>query len=134
MDNGQALIELKTRELCEAIVASKGFSEMFQKMEAFMTDELAKFEFQMVNDRAHLLREKQAAGSQITQEELSDFEAFRDSVLAKSVAADFLEAQEQMQQLQKLFYPMLSKTFELGRVPVPDDFLNDCCNEGCGSH
>lgn len=134
MDDGIALIEQKTLELCEAIVASKGFPDMFRKMDAFMGDELAKFEFQMVNDRAQLLRQKQAAGSPITPEEMSDFEAFRDSVLAKPVASDFLEAQEQMQQLQKLFYPMLSKTFELGRVPVADDFLNDCCNEGCGSH
>ncbi len=134
MDKGEALIEQKTRELCEAIVAYQDFPEMFRKMDAFMNDELAKFEFQMVNDRAQLLREKQSSGVPISPEELADFEALRDSALNKPVATDFLEAQEKMQVLQKMFYPMLSKTFEVGRVPVSDDFLNDCCNEGCGSH
>jgi cell fate (sporulation/competence/biofilm development) regulator YlbF (YheA/YmcA/DUF963 family) len=134
METAQALIEQKTRELCEAIVQHPEFSEMFRKLDAFMTDELVKFEFQMVNDRAQLLQQKQSAGLPITPEEISDFEALRDSVLSKPVAAEFLVAQDQVQSLQKLFYPMLAKTFEIGRVPVPDDFLNDCCNEGCGTH
>jgi cell fate (sporulation/competence/biofilm development) regulator YlbF (YheA/YmcA/DUF963 family) len=134
METAQALIEQKTRELCEAIVQFPGFNEMFRKMDTFMNDELAKFEFQMVNDRATLLHQKQSAGIPITPEELSDFEALRDSVLNKPVAQEFLEAQQQVQVLQKLFYPMLSKTFEVGRVPTPDDFLNDNCSEGCGLH
>ena len=134
MENAQALIEQKTRELCAAIVEYPGFSEMFQKMDAFMNDELAKFEFQMVNDRAQLLQQKQPSGVPVTPEEMADFEELRDSVLSKPVASDFLAAQDELQSLQKLFYPMLSKTFEVGRVPVPDDFLNDCCNEGCGTH
>ena len=134
METAQALIEQKTKELCEAIVAHPEFAGMFQKLDAFMTDELAKFEFQMVNDRAQLLQQKQSAGLPITPEEIGDFEALRDSVLSKPVAAEFLLAQEQVQSLQNLFYPMLAKTFELGRVPIPDDFLNDCCNQGCGTH
>jgi cell fate (sporulation/competence/biofilm development) regulator YlbF (YheA/YmcA/DUF963 family) len=134
MDIANSLIEQKTRELCEAIVAYPGFGEMFRKMDNFMNDEMAKFEFQMVNDRASLLHQKQSAGIPITPEELSDFEALRDSVLNKPVAQGFLEAQQQVQVLQKLFYPMLSKTFEVGRVPIPDDFLNDNCSEGCGLH
>lgn len=134
MEKAQALIEQKTQELCAAIVAFPGFPEMFRKMDAFMNDELAKFEFQMVNERAQLLQQKQSSGLPITPEELADFEALRDSVLSKPVANEFLAAQDELQSLQKLFYPMLAKTFEVGRVPVPDDFLNDCCNEGCGTH
>ena len=134
MENAQALIEEKTRELCAAIVAYPGFAEMFRKMDAFMNDELAKFEFQMVNDRAQLLQQKQSSGLAISPEELADFEALRDSVLSKPVATEFLAAQDELQVLQQLFYPMLSKTFEVGRVPEPEDFLNDCCNQGCGTH
>ena len=134
MENAQALIEQKTQELCAAIVEYPGFAEIFQKMDAFMNDEMAKFEFQMVNDRAQLLQQKQSSGLPITPEEMSDFEALRDSVLSKPVASGFLAAQDEIQVLQKLFYPMLAKTFEVGRVPVPDDFLNDCCNQGCGTH
>ena len=129
-----SLVEQKTRELCDAIVHSPGFPEMFRKLDAFMNDEHAKFEFQMVNERAQLLHEKQSAGVPVTPEEMEAFEALRASVLSKEIARDFLEAQDQLQSLQKVFYPMLAKTFEVGRVPVPDDFLNDCCNQGCGCH
>jgi hypothetical protein len=87
-----------------------------------------------VNDRAQLLQQKQSSGLPITPEEMTEFDVLRDSVLSKPVAADFLLAQDELQGLQKLFYPMLAKTFEVGRVPVADDFLNDCCNQGCGTH
>ncbi len=134
METAQALIAQKTRELCEAIVQLPGFTETFRKMDAFMNDELAKFEFQMVNDRAQLLQQKQSSGLPITPEEMAEFEALRDSVLSKPVASEFLTAQDELQVLQKMFYPMLAKTFEVGRVPVDEDFSNDCCNQGCGTH
>ena len=47
---------------------------------------------------------------------------------------DFLAAQKELEAMQKLVYPMLTKTFELGRVPVEEDFLNDQCDSSCGLH
>lgn len=134
MDDGKDQIQQKALELCAAIVAHKDFHDMFQKLDAFMNDELAKFEFQMLNDRAHLIQQKQMSGMAVTAEEMAEFDALRDSVLGKPVSSRFMEAQDKMQEIQRLFHPMLSKTFELGRVPVPEDFLNDCCNQGCGTH
>lgn len=134
MESHTALVEAKARELCEAIVQLPGFSDSFRKYQTFMEDELAKFEWQMVNDRGQLLHQKEASGLPLTPEEISEFDGMRDALLAKPVVADFIQAQQDIQAMQKLVYPMLTKTFELGRVPVPDDFLNDQCDATCGLH
>jgi cell fate (sporulation/competence/biofilm development) regulator YlbF (YheA/YmcA/DUF963 family) len=130
----QDVLQQKALELCNAIVALPGFAETHQKVQAFMEDELIKFEFQMVNNRVQLLTEKQAAGLPVTPEEISELEAFRDATLNKEVAKGFISAQAELDAIQKLIYPMLAKTFELGRVPTSDDFLNDNCDSSCGLH
>jgi len=130
----QELVQQKTLELCQAIAQLPGFGETHQKMQAFLEDELIKFEFQMVNNRVQLLTEKQAAGLQVTPEEIKDLEEFRDATLGKEVARNFIAAQAEFEAIQKLVYPMLTKTFELGRVPAPEDFYNDLCDSSCGLH
>lgn len=134
MQTETALVENKTRELCAALVELPGFSDTFRKYQSFMEDELAKFEWQMVNDRGLLLQQKEAAGLQIEPEELGEFDGMRDRLLEKTVVKEFIEAQKELSAMQKLVYPMLQKTFELGRVPVPEDFLNDLCDSTCGGH
>ncbi len=134
MDPATALVETKTRELCAALVQLPGFSETFRKHQNFMEDELAKFEWQMVNDRGGLLQQKEAAGLPIEPAELGEFDGLRDALLGKSVVREFIEAQSELAAMQKLVYPMLQKTFELGRVPLPEDFLNDLCDSSCGMH
>jgi cell fate (sporulation/competence/biofilm development) regulator YlbF (YheA/YmcA/DUF963 family) len=134
METVNSLVEAKTRELCEALVQLPSFSDAFRKHQAFMEDELAKFEWQMVNDRGMLLQQKEAAGLPIEPAELGEFDGLRDALLAKEVVKDFIEAQQEISAMQKLVYPMLTKTFELGRVPVPEDFLNDLCDSTCGLH
>lgn len=134
MNEPRVEVESRTRELCEAIVLLPGFSDTVQKIEAFMNDELAKFEWQMLNERGNLLREKEMSGIPLTPEEVGAFDGLRDALLAKPVVQDFMSAQEALDGMQKLVYPMLSKTFELGRVPTPEDFLNDSCDSSCGLH
>jgi len=134
METATALVETKTRELCAALVQLPGFSDTFRKHQNFMEDELAKFEWQMVNDRGGLLQQKEAAGLPIEPAELGEFDGLRDALLGKVVVREFIEAQEELAAMQKLVYPMLSKTFELGRVPLPEDFLNDLCDSSCGMH
>jgi len=126
-------VEIKTLELCQAIVEQPGFPEMFANLAAFMADESAKYQFQSINDLAQLLQEKQANGLQITDTEIAEFESLRGDFMSKSVASNFLEAQEKVQQIQSSIYKQLAKTFELGRVPTADDFANECCSSsGCG--
>jgi cell fate (sporulation/competence/biofilm development) regulator YlbF (YheA/YmcA/DUF963 family) len=134
MESPTDFVQTKARELCEAIVQLPGFADAFQKHQTFMDDELAKYEWQIVNDRGQLLHQKEASGLPLTPGEIGEFDAMRDALLAKPVVADFIDAQQSIQDMQKLVYPMLTKTFELGRVPVPDDFLNDQCDSTCGLH
>ena len=51
------------------------------------------------------------------------------SRLNNPVAKGFLDAQQQMQRVQSSVTKYVTKTFELGRVPEPDDF--NTCGHGC---
>ncbi len=126
----------RTRDLCQAILDRPDFSEMRRKLDAFMADEMAKFQYQMLNDRGGTLQQKQMSGTPITDEEIGQFEALREGFLKNPVATDFLAAQEELQKLQEMVMKHIHKTFELGRVPNPEDFEQSCCSSsgGCGCH
>ncbi len=126
-------IEAKTLELCGVIVQQEGFRDLHRKLSTFMEDESLKFRFQSLNDLSQLLQQKQASGLELTPEEVSMFESQRVEFIGNPVAKDFLEAQEEVQMIQSSIYRQLSKMFEVGRVPVADDFAGECCNNsGCG--
>jgi len=57
----------------------------------------------------------------------------RQGFFGNAVATEFLEAQQEVGKLQDLVTQHLNKTFELGRVPAPEDF-DTCCDSGCGCH
>ena len=84
----------------------------------------------MLNDRSALLQQKQQAGVEIKEEEIVEFEKLREEFMANSVATNFLEAQEEVQQVQDRINQIITKTFEIGRVPNQDDF--DFCSDGFG--
>jgi cell fate (sporulation/competence/biofilm development) regulator YlbF (YheA/YmcA/DUF963 family) len=123
----------KTRELCQAILERPDFPEMRRKIDAFMSDEGAKFQYQMLSERSGLLQHKQSTGLAISDEELAQFEALRDGFMKNPVATEFLDAQQQLQKLQDSILQHVQKTLELGRVPQPEDF-DSCCSSGCGCH
>jgi len=123
-------VKKSTDQLCESIVNQKGFKELFSKIDAFVTDEKLKYDFSMLNDRSALLQQKQQAGVEIKEEEIVEFEKLREEFMANSVATNFLEAQEEVQQVQDRINQIITKTFEIGRVPNQDDF--DFCSDGFG--
>ena len=123
----------KTRELCQAVTEQPDFLSLKEKMDAFMADELLKFKFQQVNDLGGLLQMKQSQGLELKPEEIAQFEALREDVLGNPVAQGFLDAQQQMQQLQQMVGKFLDKTFELGRQPEFDEIHDGSCG-GCGCH
>ena len=129
----ETLTTQKTRELCQAIVDRPGFTELKRKLDAFMENEAAKFQFQMLNERGGILQQKQAGGLTITDEEIGQFEALRDGVLKDSVTTDFIDVQKEMQAMQEMVMNHLQKTFELGRVPTQEDF-DSCSSSSCGCH
>ena len=132
----QTCLDLKpiaegTNQLCEAIVSQEGFAELYKKIDAFINDEKLKYEYGMLNDRGALLQQKQQAGMEISDEEIAGFEKLRDEFMANPVATQFLEAQEEVQQVQDRIHQVIAKTFEVGHVPQSEDF--DFCSDGFGN-
>jgi len=126
---------IKTRELCQAILERPDFNELRRKIDTFMADEMAKFQYQMLNERGAILQQKQSSGMPLTDEEIGQFEALREGFLKNPVATQFLEAQDELQKIQETIVKHVHKTFELGRVPNPEDFEQSCCSSsGCGCH
>lgn len=131
----QSLLEMLpikqgTDQLCESIVNQKGFKELYAKIDAFISDEKLKYEYSTLNERGALLQQKQQAGAEITEEEITAFEQLRTDFLGNKVADDFLAAQEEVQQVQDRIHQVIAKTFEVGRVPAQEDF--DFCSDGFG--
>jgi len=132
----QTCLDLKpiakgTNHLCEAIVSQDGFAELYKKIDAFINDEKLKYEYSMLNERGALLQQKQQAGGEISDEEIAGFEKLRDEFMTNPVATQFLEAQEEVQQVQDRIHQVIAKTFEVGRVPQSEDF--DFCSDGFGN-
>jgi cell fate (sporulation/competence/biofilm development) regulator YlbF (YheA/YmcA/DUF963 family) len=127
-------VEEKIRDLCQSILDRPDFTDLRRRIDAFMIDEKAKYEYQMLNDSGALLQQKQQHGVQISEEEIGRFEALRDSFMGNPVATEFMTAQQEVSRLQDNILKHVQKTFELGRVPTVED-MNDgsCCNNhGCG--
>ena len=123
-------IKQGTDQLCESIVNQEGFKELYAKIDAFISDEKLKYEYSTLNERGALLQQKQQAGAEITEEEITAFEQLRNDFLENQVATDFLAAQEEVQQVQDRINQVIAKTFEVGRVPAQEDF--DFCSDGFG--
>ena len=123
-------IKQGTDQLCESIVNQEGFKELYAKIDAFISDEKLKYEYSTLNERGALLQQKQQAGAEITEEEITAFEQLRTDFLDNKAATDFLAAQEEVQQVQDRIHQVIAKTFELGRVPAQEDF--DFCSDGFG--
>ena len=123
-------IKQGTDQLCESIVNQEGFKELYAKIDAFISDEKLKYEYSTLNERGALLQQKQQAGAEITEEEITAFEQLRNDFLENQVATDFLAAQEEVQQVQDRIHQVIAKPFEVGRVPAQEDF--DFCSDGFG--
>ena len=134
MTTTQDTVQQKTRELCQAIVDQPEFQQMRQQIEAFLSDESAKTQYQSVMEKGELLQHKQQMGAPLSNDEITDFEKERDALVNNPVARGFLDAQQQMHKVQESVGQFVSKTFELGRLPTEDDLNGGSCGSGCGCH
>ena len=66
--------------------------------------------------------------------EIASFESERETLLKNPVATAFLDAQEEMHEIQNVVKKTVGKTIEIGRVPTADDLAEGSCGEGCGCH
>ena len=106
---------------------------MRQRIDAFMADETAKSQYQTVAEKSQMLQHKQEMGAALNNDEVMDFEKHREALINNPVARGFIDAQQEMHQVQQTVTQYLSKTLELGRMPTEED-MSGGCGHGCGCH
>jgi cell fate (sporulation/competence/biofilm development) regulator YlbF (YheA/YmcA/DUF963 family) len=127
-------IEEKTRELCQTIVDQPEMASIRRRIDTFLADAGARGQYETVMSKGNVLHEKQHNGQTLDGAEIAEFETHRDALLKNPAAAAFLDAQEELHQLQHSIQKHVSKTFELGRVPTEADLEEGSCGHGCGCH
>jgi cell fate (sporulation/competence/biofilm development) regulator YlbF (YheA/YmcA/DUF963 family) len=136
----ESAVMVKTRELCATIAGDTTFLSLTERVEAFLEDDAARLQYQSVNERGEELHHKQHSGIELSSREIKEFEEARDALLSNDVARNFLEAQRELETLQRSIGKYVGLTLELGRVPTADDFAQaqggGCCGGsgggGCG--
>jgi cell fate (sporulation/competence/biofilm development) regulator YlbF (YheA/YmcA/DUF963 family) len=123
----------KTKELCQAILDQPTMPSIRQRVNAFMADEQARGQYDTLMSKSQALQQKQQLSMPLTGEEIADFEQHREALLNNPVARGFLDAQEELHDVQESIHQYVSKTLELGRLPSEED-LQGGCGHGCGCH
>jgi cell fate (sporulation/competence/biofilm development) regulator YlbF (YheA/YmcA/DUF963 family) len=126
----------KTRELCAAIAGDAHFTKLQKDVERFLDDDSARTMYQTVHQRGEELHQKQHAGMKLAPTEIREFEAARDELMRNEVASAFLDAQGELETLQRTIGKYVNLTLELGRVPTDADIAEaeqgGCCGGGGG--
>jgi cell fate (sporulation/competence/biofilm development) regulator YlbF (YheA/YmcA/DUF963 family) len=125
----QSALVQKTRELCEALVEQADFESNLEKTEAFWQDVNARKQLSDVRQLQEELQRRQHSGEELPEEDIEQFKLQHQELLENPVARGYLEAQSEMKQLQQTVQQWITKTFEVGRVPLPSDFLS--CGGSC---
>jgi len=104
-----------------------------QSIDNFMADEQTRAQYDGLIAKGQAMQEKQQQSVPLSGEEISDFEQHRDSLLKNPVARGFLDAQQELHEVQESIHKYVSKTIELGRLPSEEELSSGCCgNDGCG--
>src|ERR1700691_4611981 len=104
----------KTRELCETIMEQPQFQSIRQRVDAFMANPAAQRQYETLSEAGQQLHEKQHRGEGLTGAEIAAFDKQRDVFFSNPVAKGFMDAQDEMHQIQKQVTKLVSKTLELG--------------------
>ena len=128
-------IETKTNELCEAILKEIHSGGIRTRIDTFMSDATARGAYEALMSKGQMMQEKQQQGQPLDPTEISAFEKERDALLKNPVATGFLDAQEEMHELQTSVKKKVAKSIELGRIPTAEDLAEGgSCGSGCGCH
>lgn len=131
--NGNTVIG-KTKELCETILTDPNVGSIRKRIDTFMADNTARGQYESLMTKGQALQEKQQQSLPLPDAEVADFESHRDALLKNPVARSFLDAQEELHEIQHSIQNYVSKTLELGRVPIAEDMEEGSCGHGCGCH
>ena len=124
----------KTRELCQAIVDLPNLRTARRQIDAFLSNEQARAQYETLVAKGQALQEKQQNSVPLDGTEIAEFEKQREALPANPVARGFLDAQEELHDLQHSIQKYVSKTLETGRVPTAEDLGDGSCGHGCGCH
>ena len=128
-------VETKTNELCEALLEQLQAAGIRQRIDVFLSNETARSQYERLMNQGQTLQEKQQNGQKLDPQEISAFERDRDALLQNPVASGFLDAQEEMHDLQRSVQRFVSRTIELGRLPTEEDLAEGSCGgHGCNCH
>jgi cell fate (sporulation/competence/biofilm development) regulator YlbF (YheA/YmcA/DUF963 family) len=127
-------ITLKTRELCQAILDEPNMRSLRQRIDTFMADEKTRAAYDGLVEKGQVLQQKQQMSQPLSNDEIVEFEKTRDKLMTNPVARGFLDAQEELHNVQESIHQYVSKTLELGRVPTEADLGGGNCGHGCGCH
>lgn len=122
----------KTKELCQTILEQPNMRSIRQRIDAFMGDEATRAQYDSLVTKGQALQQKQQLSMELSGEEVADFESHRDKVLNNPVARGFLDAQEELHEMQHSVQKYVNKTLELGRLPSDEDMEEGCGHSGCG--
>lgn len=128
----------KAMELCAEIANDDRVTELQETVESFLADDAAKLQYQSVHERGEALHQKQHAGIELSATEIREFEGARDALFDNALAVGFMNAQRELETLQREIGKLVSLTLELGRVPTEEDLAEaegggGCCGGGGGS-
>ncbi len=124
----------KTKELCQTILEQPAMQSIRQRIDAFMSDTGSRSQYESLVNKGQALQQKQQMSTPLTGEEVADFEQHRDQLLRNPVARGFLDAQEELHQVQQSVHHYVSKTLELGRLPTDEELNGGSCGSGCSCH
>lgn len=129
VDEQETPLISKTKELCATILEQPGYQTMKQSILDFMHHDEARVLYENLCDFQDQLHQKHSSGEAISPEEDAEFQQMEQRFLAMPVASAFINAQRQMQKIEKTVAKYVRRTFELGRVPETEDMSSGC---GCG--
>lgn len=124
----------KTKELCQTILDQPNMQSIRQRIDAFMGDDKAREDYDSLVNKGQALQQKQQTSMPLSGEEIADFEQHREAVMSNPVARGFLDAQEELHQVQQSVHQYVNKTLELGRMPTEEEMNGGegGCGHGCG--
>ncbi|WP_018968807.1 YlbF family regulator [Rubritalea marina] len=131
-----------TKSFCEALASQDEFKKLHTHVEAFLTDDEARLQYQSVHESGEALNDKQRSGVELTDAEINEFEQAREQLLQNSVVTNFMDAQRELQTVQQTISKYVGLTLELGHAPTDEDLAaaaaqeSGCCGGsgggGCG--
>ena len=127
-------VQAKIHELCETIVSQPDFQDIRRRVDQFMADEASKTLYKSVVELGDELHQKQHAGEVIDEIAAAAFERDKKALFDNPIAKGFLDAQEEIHQVTQSVNSLVSKTYELGRIPTAEDLDSGSCGSGCGCH